>query len=85
MDLCVVGELSWPGIRSLLSVLGDILQASDNLSRVINSYKIVVEGQVINGEVATSTMPDNEGKMFGAPVPTPRPQVQVDQPSAQRA
>nr|XP_033816923.1 ADP-ribosylation factor-binding protein GGA3 isoform X2 [Geotrypetes seraphini] len=30
--------------------LGDILQASDNLSRVINSYKKIVEGQVINGE-----------------------------------
>ncbi|XP_045744433.2 ADP-ribosylation factor-binding protein GGA3 isoform X1 [Mirounga angustirostris] len=41
--------------------LGDILQASDNLSRVINSYKTIVEGQVINGEVATSAMPDAEG------------------------
>uniref|UniRef100_A0A452TTA8 Golgi associated, gamma adaptin ear containing, ARF binding protein 3 n=1 Tax=Ursus maritimus TaxID=29073 RepID=A0A452TTA8_URSMA len=41
--------------------LGDILQASDNLSRVINSYKTVVEGQVVNGEVATSAMPDAEG------------------------
>ncbi|ELK30977.1 ADP-ribosylation factor-binding protein GGA3 [Myotis davidii] len=29
--------------------LGDILQASDNLSRVINSYKTIIEGQVING------------------------------------
>ncbi|XP_069728834.1 ADP-ribosylation factor-binding protein GGA3 isoform X4 [Phaenicophaeus curvirostris] len=33
------------------SSLGDILQASDNLSRVINSYKKIIEGQVINGEV----------------------------------
>ncbi|XP_036194836.1 ADP-ribosylation factor-binding protein GGA3 isoform X11 [Myotis myotis] len=41
--------------------LGDILQASDNLSRVINSYKTIIEGQVINGEVATSTMSDSEG------------------------
>ncbi|XP_001496096.1 ADP-ribosylation factor-binding protein GGA3 isoform X4 [Equus przewalskii] len=41
--------------------LGDILQASDNLSRVINSYKTIVEGQVINGEVATSALPDSEG------------------------
>ncbi|XP_044103388.1 ADP-ribosylation factor-binding protein GGA3 isoform X2 [Neovison vison] len=41
--------------------LGDILQASDNLSRVINSYKTVVEGQVINGEIASSAMPDAEG------------------------
>ncbi|XP_073742159.1 ADP-ribosylation factor-binding protein GGA3 isoform X1 [Callorhinus ursinus] len=43
--------------------LGDILQASDNLSRVINSYKTIVEGQVINGEVATSAMPDAEGSL----------------------
>ncbi|XP_025783370.1 ADP-ribosylation factor-binding protein GGA3 isoform X2 [Puma concolor] len=41
--------------------LGDILQASDNLSRVISSYKTVVEGQVVNGEVATSAIPDSEG------------------------
>ncbi|KAM8946182.1 ADP-ribosylation factor-binding protein GGA3 [Pelodytes ibericus] len=33
------------------SSLGDILQASDNLSRVINLYKKVVEGQDINGEM----------------------------------
>ncbi|XP_059902930.1 ADP-ribosylation factor-binding protein GGA3-like [Gadus macrocephalus] len=30
--------------------LGNILQASDDLSRVINSYKRIVEGQIINGE-----------------------------------
>lgn len=42
--------------------LGDILQASDNLSRVINSYKTIIEGQIINGEVTTSTVPDSEGK-----------------------
>ncbi|XP_015842607.1 ADP-ribosylation factor-binding protein GGA3 isoform X3 [Peromyscus maniculatus bairdii] len=41
--------------------LGDILQASDNLSRVISSYKTIIEGQIINGEVTTSTMPDSEG------------------------
>ncbi|XP_036921613.1 ADP-ribosylation factor-binding protein GGA3 isoform X1 [Sturnira hondurensis] len=41
--------------------LGDILQASDNLSRVISSYKTIVEGQVINGEVSTSALPDSEG------------------------
>lgn len=29
---------------------GDILQASDDLSRVINSYKNIVEGQPINGD-----------------------------------
>nr|XP_023507803.1 ADP-ribosylation factor-binding protein GGA3 isoform X2 [Equus caballus] len=68
--------------------LGDILQASDNLSRVINSYKTIVEGQVINGEVATSALPDSEGKMFQfpilnpsrpAPVPITKPWVHVDQ------
>nr|XP_046266564.1 ADP-ribosylation factor-binding protein GGA3a [Scatophagus argus]XP_046266574.1 ADP-ribosylation factor-binding protein GGA3a [Scatophagus argus] len=32
------------------SSLGDILQASDDLSHVINSYKKIVEGQTINGE-----------------------------------
>ncbi|XP_033896109.2 ADP-ribosylation factor-binding protein GGA3-like isoform X2 [Acipenser ruthenus] len=30
--------------------LGDILQASDDLSRGINSYKKIVEGQAVNGE-----------------------------------
>ncbi|XP_061605066.1 ADP-ribosylation factor-binding protein GGA3 isoform X3 [Phyllopteryx taeniolatus] len=30
--------------------LGDILQASDDLSRVINSYKTIVEGLPINGD-----------------------------------
>ncbi|KAL0993099.1 hypothetical protein UPYG_G00103220 [Umbra pygmaea] len=32
------------------SSLGDILQASDDLSRVINSYKKIVEGQTVNGD-----------------------------------
>ncbi|XP_059195843.1 ADP-ribosylation factor-binding protein GGA3a isoform X1 [Centropristis striata] len=32
------------------SSLGDILQASDDLSHVINSYKKTVEGQITNGE-----------------------------------
>ncbi|KAM9362886.1 ADP-ribosylation factor-binding protein GGA3a [Symphorus nematophorus] len=32
------------------SSLGDILQASDDLCHVINSYKKIVEGQSINGE-----------------------------------
>uniref|UniRef100_A0AAQ4NTB0 Golgi associated, gamma adaptin ear containing, ARF binding protein 3 n=1 Tax=Gasterosteus aculeatus aculeatus TaxID=481459 RepID=A0AAQ4NTB0_GASAC len=30
--------------------LGDILQASDDLSRVINAYKKIVEGQPLNGD-----------------------------------
>uniref|UniRef100_A0A8C2X6E7 Golgi associated, gamma adaptin ear containing, ARF binding protein 3a n=1 Tax=Cyclopterus lumpus TaxID=8103 RepID=A0A8C2X6E7_CYCLU len=32
------------------SSLGDILQASDDLSHVISSYKKLVEGQIVNGE-----------------------------------
>lgn len=47
--MCVVGALSG-GSDRFSPVLGDILQASDNLSRVINSYKTVVEGQVVSGE-----------------------------------
>ncbi|XP_077183969.1 ADP-ribosylation factor-binding protein GGA3 isoform X2 [Paroedura picta] len=43
------------------SSLGDILQASDNLSRVINSYKRIIEGQVINGEVDASVLPATDG------------------------
>ncbi|NWJ08918.1 GGA3 protein, partial [Crypturellus undulatus] len=47
------------------SSLGDILQASDNLSRVINSYKKVVEGQVVNGEVDLPAMSVAEGDDSG--------------------
>ncbi|KFV07166.1 ADP-ribosylation factor-binding protein GGA3, partial [Pterocles gutturalis] len=43
------------------SSLGDILQASDNLSRVINSYKKIIEGQVINGEVDLPVVSGVEG------------------------
>uniref|UniRef100_A0A8V5HBK9 Uncharacterized protein n=1 Tax=Melopsittacus undulatus TaxID=13146 RepID=A0A8V5HBK9_MELUD len=43
------------------SSLGDILQASDNLSRVINSYKKIIEGQVLNGEVDLPGMSVVEG------------------------
>ncbi|NXG58684.1 GGA3 protein, partial [Hemiprocne comata] len=43
------------------SSLGDILQASDNLSRVINSYKKIIEGQVISGEVDPPVMSGVEG------------------------
>ncbi|KAM6956894.1 ADP-ribosylation factor-binding protein GGA3 [Aplochiton taeniatus] len=41
--------------------LGEILQASDDLSRVINSYKKIVEGQVVNGdsEESRSTAQDD--------------------------
>ncbi|XP_061000826.1 ADP-ribosylation factor-binding protein GGA3 isoform X4 [Dama dama] len=57
--------------------LGDILQASDNLSRVINSYKIVVEGQVINGEVVTS-----EGNSHSSHQGTLIDLAEVDAPSS---
>ncbi|XP_042559772.1 ADP-ribosylation factor-binding protein GGA3a [Clupea harengus] len=36
--------------------LGDILQASDDLSRVINCYKEIVEGQMFNGDTPGSSM-----------------------------
>lgn len=48
---------------SLLHV-GDILQASDNLSRVINSYKKIIEGQAINGEVDLPGMSVVEGEFL---------------------
>nr|KAF6415760.1 golgi associated, gamma adaptin ear containing, ARF binding protein 3 [Molossus molossus] len=62
--------------------LGDILQASDNLSRVINSYKTIVEGQVINGEVATSTMSDFEGNHHSSNQGTLIDLAEVDAPSS---
>lgn len=49
-----------------VSLVGDILQASDNLSRVINSYKKVIEGQVINGEVDLPGMSVVEGEFLGS-------------------
>lgn len=64
------GGIVRPGVTDFSTVLGDILQASDNLSRVINSYKTVVEGQVVNGEVVTSASPDSEGKVFWFPTPS---------------
>ncbi|XP_043570470.1 ADP-ribosylation factor-binding protein GGA3 [Chiloscyllium plagiosum] len=44
--------------------LGEILQASDDLSRAINSYKKVVQGQAVNGELDLPELPrpsDNSG------------------------
>uniref|UniRef100_A0A7M4FT33 Golgi associated, gamma adaptin ear containing, ARF binding protein 3 n=1 Tax=Crocodylus porosus TaxID=8502 RepID=A0A7M4FT33_CROPO len=49
------------------SSLGDILQASDNLSRVINSYKKIIEGQVINGEVDIPATSSTEGNAAWKP------------------
>ncbi|XP_059938938.1 ADP-ribosylation factor-binding protein GGA3 isoform X2 [Mesoplodon densirostris] len=64
------------------SSLGDILQASDNLSRVINSYKTVVEGQVINGEVGTSAIPDSEGNHCSSNQGTLIDLAELDAPSS---
>ncbi|XP_031210714.1 ADP-ribosylation factor-binding protein GGA3 isoform X5 [Mastomys coucha] len=64
------------------SSLGDILQASDNLSRVINSYKTIIEGQIINGEVITSTMPDSEGNSHCSNQGTLIDLAEVDTPSS---
>uniref|UniRef100_A0A6Q2ZN40 Golgi associated, gamma adaptin ear containing, ARF binding protein 3b n=1 Tax=Esox lucius TaxID=8010 RepID=A0A6Q2ZN40_ESOLU len=52
--------------------LGDILQASDDLSRVINSYKKIVEGQTVNGDMSDGTHP---------PPPPPAPLPLVSDPS----
>uniref|UniRef100_A0A665VX29 Golgi associated, gamma adaptin ear containing, ARF binding protein 3b n=1 Tax=Echeneis naucrates TaxID=173247 RepID=A0A665VX29_ECHNA len=53
--------------------LGDILQASDDLSRVINSYKKIVEGQPINGdsEEPPSTITDTLIDLAGLDTPSP--------------
>ncbi|XP_060700208.1 ADP-ribosylation factor-binding protein GGA3 [Hemiscyllium ocellatum] len=42
--------------------LGEILQASDDLSRAINSYKKVVQGQAVNGELDLPELPRPSGK-----------------------
>uniref|UniRef100_A0A8C5HBN2 ADP-ribosylation factor-binding protein GGA3 n=1 Tax=Gouania willdenowi TaxID=441366 RepID=A0A8C5HBN2_GOUWI len=42
------------------NTLGDILQASDDLSRVINSYKKIVEEQPINGSSEEEEPPSSE-------------------------
>lgn len=68
--------------KSLFPAPGDILQASDNLSRVINSYKTIIEGQVINGEVATLTLPDSEGEMLWSPTLDSRPASGHDREAA---
>ncbi|KAL4647977.1 ADP-ribosylation factor-binding protein GGA3 [Arapaima gigas] len=62
--------------------LGEILQASDDLSRVINSYKRTVEGQAVNGESDAAGTPGTEGIKGDQPtlidladvdIPTPSP------------
>lgn len=66
-----VGALSGSNVTEVLEVVslshvGDILQASDNLSRVINSYKKIIEGQVLNGEVDLPGMSVVEGEFWGS-------------------
>ncbi|XP_041634268.1 ADP-ribosylation factor-binding protein GGA3 [Cheilinus undulatus] len=68
--------------------LGDILQASDDLSRVINSYKKIVEGQLISGdsEEAPSTAGQSESDTTDtlidlAGLDTPSPPQPVPPPS----
>ncbi|XP_061568797.1 ADP-ribosylation factor-binding protein GGA3 isoform X2 [Cololabis saira] len=57
------------------TTLGDILQASDDLSRVINSYKTIVEGQPINGDSeepqSTAETTDTLIDLSGLDAPTP--------------
>uniref|UniRef100_A0A665VX74 Golgi associated, gamma adaptin ear containing, ARF binding protein 3b n=1 Tax=Echeneis naucrates TaxID=173247 RepID=A0A665VX74_ECHNA len=63
--------------------LGDILQASDDLSRVINSYKKIVEGQPINGdsEEPPSTAGQSENTLIDlAGLDTPSPSQPVYPP-----
>uniref|UniRef100_A0A6Q2XYM9 Golgi associated, gamma adaptin ear containing, ARF binding protein 3b n=1 Tax=Esox lucius TaxID=8010 RepID=A0A6Q2XYM9_ESOLU len=47
--------------------LGDILQASDDLSRVINSYKKIVEGQTVNGD--SEDPRSNAANQLSFPIP----------------
>uniref|UniRef100_A0A7N6ABD8 Golgi associated, gamma adaptin ear containing, ARF binding protein 3b n=1 Tax=Anabas testudineus TaxID=64144 RepID=A0A7N6ABD8_ANATE len=52
--------------------LGEILQASDDLSRVINSYKKIVEGQPINGdseEPRSTGVPSESGDPIASSIP----------------
>uniref|UniRef100_A0A665TUC2 ADP-ribosylation factor-binding protein GGA3-like n=1 Tax=Echeneis naucrates TaxID=173247 RepID=A0A665TUC2_ECHNA len=66
--------------------LGDILQASDDLSQVINSYKKIVEGQTINGETQeaqqTQTLSEILIDLVGLDVQTPSPPEQQPQASS---
>uniref|UniRef100_A0A3P8ZKK0 Golgi associated, gamma adaptin ear containing, ARF binding protein 3a n=1 Tax=Esox lucius TaxID=8010 RepID=A0A3P8ZKK0_ESOLU len=62
------------------SSLVDILQASDDLSRVINSYKRIVEGQTVNGESESIGHPseiliDLAGLDLQSPTPPEQPPV----------
>uniref|UniRef100_A0AAR2J7N7 Golgi associated, gamma adaptin ear containing, ARF binding protein 3a n=1 Tax=Pygocentrus nattereri TaxID=42514 RepID=A0AAR2J7N7_PYGNA len=65
------------------SSLGEILQASDDLSRVINSYKSIVEGQAVNTDTPGSTTSERKYDLAGLDVHTaslqhpPLPSAQI--------
>uniref|UniRef100_A0A7N6ADK4 Golgi associated, gamma adaptin ear containing, ARF binding protein 3b n=1 Tax=Anabas testudineus TaxID=64144 RepID=A0A7N6ADK4_ANATE len=64
--------------------LGEILQASDDLSRVINSYKKIVEGQPINGdseEPRSTGVPSENTLIDLAGLDTPSPPQPAAPPS----
>ncbi|XP_072539388.1 ADP-ribosylation factor-binding protein GGA3a [Salminus brasiliensis] len=74
------------------SSLGEILQASDDLSRVINSYKNIVEGQPVSADTPGSTTSErsNTGSsseilidLAGLDLRSPSPQHPPPLPSAQ--
>ncbi|XP_071396265.1 ADP-ribosylation factor-binding protein GGA3-like, partial [Centroberyx affinis] len=60
------------------SSLGDILQASDDLSRVINSYKKIVEGQTINGEAEEALMRSSTRQGTKPPGSTTQSEILID-------
>uniref|UniRef100_A0A8C2W9N8 Golgi associated, gamma adaptin ear containing, ARF binding protein 3 n=1 Tax=Cyclopterus lumpus TaxID=8103 RepID=A0A8C2W9N8_CYCLU len=64
--------------------LGDILQASDDLSRVINAYKKIVEGQPINGDSeeprSTAGHSESDTLIDLAGLDTPSPPQPADPP-----
>ncbi|CAH2312473.1 ADP-ribosylation factor-binding GGA1 [Pelobates cultripes] len=44
--------------------LAEILQANDSLTQVINTYRQVVKGEVVNGETASSSMPASSSALL---------------------
>ncbi|XP_078257345.1 ADP-ribosylation factor-binding protein GGA3-like isoform X2 [Rhinoraja longicauda] len=62
--------------------LGDILQASDELSRTINSYKKIVQGQTVNGELSLPEPPKPPVPSGTSDTGTLIDLVELDVPSA---
>ncbi|XP_055510010.1 ADP-ribosylation factor-binding protein GGA3 isoform X1 [Leucoraja erinacea] len=62
--------------------LGDILQASDDLSRTINSYKKIVQGQTVNGELSLPEPPKPPVRSGTSDTGTLIDLVELDVPSA---